>query len=556
MLPLKTANLEAPDETTSQFTAQISGVTSQSQGDAQSESSSVTGNNIPPTTNLTKLSQTITAGSNRNSKKRSRFTDTSANTNNTAQSKGILENGLLLHGLLQRANANFGVGIVGLTVLNTQATTSSKTETSSFEEQLDAAAAKYISESPPFVHFSFKDSCPPSQLAIGPPGDRLTVKGGLRGYRMARASHGVDSGSYYYEAIVQEPEDMETTPMKEFQLPSTNLRLGEELKKDIVLSDNTRVPKAGHLRMGWSMRTGDLQAPVGYDRWSYGLRNIMGSRIHASRREDRWGGVSFGPGDVIGFAIHLQPKQNSAFGSIMNAANHVNNNNNNNNSNNNNGIAGTASNNDFDGPASKKKKRGSGGSHKHVEFVNHIRFFKNGKTMGSGFVSSRGVRSGGEAFSGIEDGMYCPAVSSYMGGCVRANFGPHFVYPIPPSQLPTAMKLRPLSSRCPTPMTPEEAIERAMKEKSITKKTDESLVSAFKAAIRIEAKYKFDAREELMKRHVEEIRKERQVRNINTNDLPEPAVSPDDDVVAGGEECQDVNGGGDVVMKDDDAGDD
>mmetsp|Transcript_9119 Transcript_9119/g.20159 ORF Transcript_9119/g.20159 Transcript_9119/m.20159 type:complete len:449 (-) Transcript_9119:938-2284(-) len=45
-----------------------------------------------------------------------------------------------------------------------------------------------------------------------------------------------------------------------------------------------------HVRLGWSMRTGNLQAPVGYDRWSYGFRDIKGSRCHNSRRDDGWGG--------------------------------------------------------------------------------------------------------------------------------------------------------------------------------------------------------------------------------------------------------------------------
>ena len=53
------------------------------------------------------------------------------------------------------------------------------------------------------------------------------------------------------------------------------------------------------------MRTGELQAPVGYDRWSYAYRDIAGSKVHDSRREDRWGGEPFGPGDVVGFAIGL-----------------------------------------------------------------------------------------------------------------------------------------------------------------------------------------------------------------------------------------------------------
>ena len=58
----------------------------------------------------------------------------------------------------------------------------------------------------------------------------------------------------------------------------------------------------GHVRLGWSMRTGELQAPVGYDRWSYGIRDINSSRIHDSKRHDSWAGgemASFGPGTSL-----------------------------------------------------------------------------------------------------------------------------------------------------------------------------------------------------------------------------------------------------------------
>jgi hypothetical protein len=41
-------------------------------------------------------------------------------------------------------------------------------------------------------------------------------------------------------------------------------------------------------RLGWSQKQGDLQAPVGYDKWSYAYRDIDGSRVHESVREDGW----------------------------------------------------------------------------------------------------------------------------------------------------------------------------------------------------------------------------------------------------------------------------
>lgn len=90
--------------------------------------------------------------------------------------------------------------------------------------------------------------------------DQLSVRNGDGGYRMARATHGVHGGSYFYE--------VEVTPSG---------------------SDNS------HVRIGWSTRQvrcllaphivcecsvqGALQAPCGFDQWSFGYRDIAGDRI-------------------------------------------------------------------------------------------------------------------------------------------------------------------------------------------------------------------------------------------------------------------------------------
>ena len=131
------------------------------------------------------------------------------------------------------------------------------------------------------------------------------------------------------------------------------------------------VPKVGgNLRIGWSMRTGDLNAPVGYDKWSYAIRDL-GGIVHQSVRQDLWvGGEPFGAGDVIGCAICLDPEDPSN---------------------------------------------------------NHIRFFRNGDCLGE-FVVIKGKRSGGEAFTNVVSGTYYPALSSYLAGSAVANFGPKFVY--------------------------------------------------------------------------------------------------------------------------------
>jgi Set1/Ash2 histone methyltransferase complex subunit ASH2 len=73
--------------------------------------------------------------------------------------------------------------------------------------------------------------------------DQLTVLGCKGGYRMVRATHGVHRGSYYWEMEVLEP-----------------LRDAQDC----------------HIRVGWSTKQGELQAGVGYDKYSYGYRDLNG----------------------------------------------------------------------------------------------------------------------------------------------------------------------------------------------------------------------------------------------------------------------------------------
>jgi Set1/Ash2 histone methyltransferase complex subunit ASH2 len=57
------------------------------------------------------------------------------------------------------------------------------------------------------------------------------------------------------------------------------------------------------------MRSGDRQAPVGFDKWSYGYRDSSGSKIHKSVRVDDWGGEGFKAGDIVGFGITLNDEE-------------------------------------------------------------------------------------------------------------------------------------------------------------------------------------------------------------------------------------------------------
>ena len=60
---------------------------------------------------------------------------------------------------------------------------------------------------------------------------------------MIRATHGVHSGSYFWEI-------------------------------EILLG----CPDS-HVRVGWSTRQGELQAPVGFDKFSFAYRDISGKRL-------------------------------------------------------------------------------------------------------------------------------------------------------------------------------------------------------------------------------------------------------------------------------------
>ena len=114
------------------------------------------------------------------------------------------------------------------------------------------------------VQLSAKDKAPQMQLSA----DRLTVTS-HKGYRTVRATHGVYCGTWYCEVTVQ--------------------HLGD----------------SGHCRLGWCTKKGELQAPVGFDKFGFSYRDVDGSKVHKSLREPY--GSPYKEGDVIGMLIHLPP---------------------------------------------------------------------------------------------------------------------------------------------------------------------------------------------------------------------------------------------------------
>ena len=60
----------------------------------------------------------------------------------------------------------------------------------------------------------------------------------------------------------------------------------------------------GHVRVGFARREAQLDAPVGFDAYSYGLRDVAGQTVHMSRPKD-FANSNFVEGDVIGLEITL-----------------------------------------------------------------------------------------------------------------------------------------------------------------------------------------------------------------------------------------------------------
>ena len=103
------------------------------------------------------------------------------------------------------------------------------------------------------------------QCRISPNGMSVTNPSG---YRMVKATHGVWSGNWYFEI---------------------------------------KFEKSGSCRIGWSQISGDLQAPCGYDQFSYSFRSSPGSLFHASRERPAPESykVGYKVGDVLGCVIVL-----------------------------------------------------------------------------------------------------------------------------------------------------------------------------------------------------------------------------------------------------------
>ncbi|NXX29650.1 ASH2L methyltransferase, partial [Nicator chloris] len=216
--------------------------------------------------------------------------------------------------------------------------------------------------------------------------DRLTVIG-EKGYSMVRASHGVRKGAWYFEISMDEmPPD--TAARLGWSQP-----LGKSFSKTFLSWCSCYTPCVHHEAF---ISAGNLQAPLGYDKFSYSWRSKKGTKFHQSIGKHYSSG--YGQGDVLGFYISLPEDTETAKSlpdtykdkALIKFKSYL-----------------YFEEKDFVDKAEKSLKQAPG---------SQIIFFKNGVSQGV-------------AFKDIFEGVYFPAISLYKGCTVSINFGPYFKYP-------------------------------------------------------------------------------------------------------------------------------
>ncbi|KAI6170158.1 Set1/Ash2 histone methyltransferase complex subunit ASH2 [Aphelenchoides besseyi] len=227
---------------------------------------------------------------------------------------------------------------------------------------------------PPVVMISPNDRA--HQLKLDADGLTLTGNGG---YAMARATHSVSYGRWFYEIeFLSQPGD-------------------------------------SHIRVGWARSHSVAQACVGYSKFSYGWRSLKGTAFH-----DGCGLTyslpGFKQGDTLGCLIDLpdweeQIENDRQIGTML--------------------------------PKSHKKNqvikfKNNFFFEEHDDVSGAVTRLK--EVPGSKIEFFLNGRSQGAAFNDIYEGFYFPAVSIFHDATIRCNFGPKFRYPLPKKSMPMSAR--------------------------------------------------------------------------------------------------------------------
>lgn len=121
------------------------------------------------------------------------------------------------------------------------------------------------------VRFSWEDRSPYVLISE----DAKTVSSD-KGFRSARANLPIRDGTWYFEVLIERGG-------------------GEPGQSDSL--------DGAHVRLGVGRRESSLNAPVGMDAYSYGLRDKTGDKVSISQPQSY--GQSFTSGDVIGVLVHI-----------------------------------------------------------------------------------------------------------------------------------------------------------------------------------------------------------------------------------------------------------
>lgn len=246
------------------------------------------------------------------------------------------------------------------------------------------------------VHLSTADRSPPLVLLEPAVGDerKLPRARGHKGFRSVRASHGVSSGTWYFEVEVR------------------------------------ALPGEAAVRLGWSTRKMDLETPVGYSVYSFGLRDRTGEFVHRGRRKDY--GVDFNIGDVVGCLIVLPASLPAAHRAMIKTAEEA-------------------------WLLYKYVEGGKVPDDAACSFEKaHCKWSKNGVDMGIPEFFTR--KKNGDAKSDpVMAATYYPTVSLFREAEVAVNFGPDFRH-----QMPEGAK--PYIEVAPPPVAAEKTAEAAGKD--------------------------------------------------------------------------------------------
>ncbi|MFH4977489.1 hypothetical protein AB6A40_004198 [Gnathostoma spinigerum] len=207
--------------------------------------------------------------------------------------------------------------------------------------------------------------------------DRLSVSG-IDGYCVARATHSVCHGTWYFE-----------------------------------VSFSSRPPESA-ARVGWSQALAPVQACVGYTVFSYAWRSVKGTKFHDARGK-HYAETGYDLGDTVGCMISLPPSPADCDYDFASASQ----------------IPASSS---YLPPSRKDLPLINFKHHYFYEEKDEVEeTMRNLKPIKGSYIEyfKNGV-SCGIAYQDVYEGFYFPAVSLFQGATMTCNFGPEFKYRKPP----------------------------------------------------------------------------------------------------------------------------